>query len=93
MASFPVAANDQTVMMTDGGQIIRMGVDDIRVAGRNTQGVTLFSTAEGEKVVSVAHLAGGGDEDDGGEEGGETPAAPGEPEDGDLAEPEDGEAE
>ena len=61
VASFPVEHDDQAVMMTDGGQIIRMGVDDIRVAGRNTQGVTLFSTSEGETVVSVAHLSGAGD--------------------------------
>ncbi|MBT5860457.1 MAG: DNA gyrase subunit A, partial [Alphaproteobacteria bacterium] len=64
VASFPVEHDDQAVMMTDGGQIIRMGVDDIRVAGRNTQGVTLFSTSEGETVVSVAHLANTGDDDD-----------------------------
>ena len=77
VASFPVAAEDQTVMMTDGGQIIRMGVGDIRVAGRNTQGVTLFSTGEGEKVVSVAYLPGGGsDEDDGDEEAAATEEAP-----------------
>jgi DNA gyrase subunit A len=67
VASFPVSTEDQTVMMTDGGQIIRMGVGDIRVAGRNTQGVTLFSTGEGEKVVSVAYLSGGGSDEDGGE--------------------------
>jgi DNA gyrase subunit A len=64
VASFPVEHDDQAVMMTDGGQIIRMGVDDIRVAGRNTQGVTLFSTSEGETVVSVAHLANTGDDDE-----------------------------
>ena len=62
VASFPVEADDQAVMMTDGGQIIRTGVDDIRVAGRNTQGVTLFDIDEGEKVVSVAHLSGAGEE-------------------------------
>jgi DNA gyrase subunit A len=64
VASFPVEHDDQAVMMTDGGQIIRMGIDDIRVAGRNTQGVTLFSTSEGETVVSVAHLANTGDDDE-----------------------------
>jgi DNA gyrase subunit A len=64
VASFPVEQADQAVMMTDGGQIIRMGVGDIRVAGRNTQGVTLFSTSEGETVVSVAHLASTDDGDE-----------------------------
>ncbi|MDF3042853.1 MAG: hypothetical protein K0Q71_5559, partial [Thermomicrobiales bacterium] len=36
---------------------IRIPVDGIRIAGRNTQGVTLFDVAEGEHVVSVARLA------------------------------------
>ena len=65
VASFPVEDGDHVVMMSDGGRIIRMTVDDIRVAGRATQGVTLFDTAEGEKVVSVAHLAKGASEEDG----------------------------
>jgi len=63
VASFPVEDSDHIVMMSDGGRIIRMSVDDIRVAGRNTQGVTLFTTAEGEKVVSVAHLARPGEDE------------------------------
>jgi len=75
VASFPVEHDDQAVMMTDGGQIIRMGVDDIRVAGRNTQGVTLFSTSEGETVVSVAHLSGAGDNDENEPEPNEGPEA------------------
>ena len=62
-ASFPVEDGDHVVMMSDGGRIIRMSVDDIRVAGRNTQGVTLFTTAEGEKVVSVAHLSRPGEDE------------------------------
>ena len=43
-------------MVTDGGKLIRMPVDDIRIAGRKTQGVILFRTAEDEKVVSVTKL-------------------------------------
>ena len=54
--AFPVAAGDQIMLITDGGQLIRVGVEDIRVAGRNTQGVTLFKTGEDERVVSVAWL-------------------------------------
>jgi len=42
--------------VTDGGQVIRMPIKDIRVAGRRTQGVTVFRVADGEKVVSVAGL-------------------------------------
>ena len=56
VGSFPVADGDQIVIVTDAGQLIRMPVDDIRIAGRKTQGVTLFRIAEGEKVVSVATL-------------------------------------
>ena len=63
IASFPVEDGDHVVMMSDGGRIIRMSVDDIRIAGRNTQGVTLFTTADGEKVVSVAHLSRPGEDE------------------------------
>jgi len=56
VASFPVKGTDQIMMITDAGRLIRMGVKDIRIAGRSTQGVTLFSTGEEEKVTSVAHL-------------------------------------
>ena len=55
-ASFPVETNDQIMLVTDGGKIIRSPIIDIRIAGRSTQGVTLFDTAQNEKVVSVAHL-------------------------------------
>ncbi len=75
VASFPVAGGDQIMLVTDGGQIIRSPVRDIRIAGRNTSGVTLFDTSEGEKVVSVAHLAenGAGEIPDGGLPGAEAP--------------------
>ena len=46
------------MLVTDRGQVIRIPVDDIRIAGRNTQGVTLFDVAEDEHVVAVARLAG-----------------------------------
>jgi len=57
VAAFPVADGDQIMLVTDGGQLIRCPVHDIRVAGRKTQGVVLFKVAEGERVASVAHLA------------------------------------
>ena len=56
VVSFPVGDDDQILLVTDGGQLIRCPVQDIRIAGRNTQGVTLFKTAEGERVVSVSRL-------------------------------------
>ena len=43
-ATFPVAETDQVMLVTDQGQTIRIPVHDIRIAGRNTQGVKLFTT-------------------------------------------------
>jgi DNA gyrase subunit A len=57
VASFPVEQSDQIMLVTDGGQLIRCPVDGIRVAGRGTQGVTIFDTAEGEHVVSVERIS------------------------------------
>lgn len=56
VAAFAVEETDQIMMVTAGGQTIRCPVDDIRIAGRGTAGVTLLKTAEGERVVSVARL-------------------------------------
>jgi DNA gyrase subunit A len=55
-AAFPVSPDDQIMLVTDGGKLIRTPVLDIRIAGRSTRGVTLFRIAEEERVVSVAHL-------------------------------------
>jgi DNA gyrase subunit A len=54
VSSFPVTVNDQIMLITDQGTLIRCPVHDIRTAGRNTQGVTLFRTAKKEKIVSIA---------------------------------------
>ncbi|MGC1300826.1 MAG: DNA gyrase subunit A [Caulobacteraceae bacterium] len=62
-ASFPVEDTDQLLLVTDGGQLIRTRVEAIRIAARNTQGVTIFRTTDGERVVSVERLE--GEEDDG----------------------------
>jgi len=67
VASFPVEDSDQIMLVTDGGQLIRCPVDGIRIAGRSTQGVIVFSTAEGEKVASVERLTEEGDDDNDGE--------------------------
>lgn len=63
-ASFPVEETDDLLLVTSGGQMIRTPVSQIRVVGRASQGVTVFRTAEGEKVVSVERLAESPDEDD-----------------------------
>ena len=66
VASFPVENSDQIMLVTDGGQLIRVPVEGIRVVGRNSQGVTVFSTKDKEKVVSVEHVE--GEEDENGDE-------------------------
>ena len=52
-----VTDDDEIMLITDGGKIIRMNVSDISVIGRNTQGVRLINVANGEKLVAVARLA------------------------------------
>ncbi len=64
-SSFPIADNNQIMMVTDGGKLIRMPVADIRIAGRKTQGVILFRLGDDEKVVSVTWLdADAGDDEE-----------------------------
>jgi DNA gyrase subunit A len=56
VASFPVKPGEQLMLVTDQAKIIRTTVGDIRIMGRNTQGVTIFRVAENEHVVSVAKI-------------------------------------
>ena len=63
VAAFPVADNDQIMLVTDSGQVIRCAVGEISITGRRTQGVWIFRVDEGEKVVSVG-LAGEENGDD-----------------------------
>ena len=58
VAAFPVGDKDQIMLVTDGGQIIRCPVHDIRIARRQTQGVIIFRVGESERVVSVTRLEG-----------------------------------
>ena len=55
--SFPVTDEEQIILVTDAGRIIRSPVNDIRIASRNTQGVTLFNINKGESVVSITRLS------------------------------------
>jgi len=52
-----VTDDDQIMLVTSGGKVIRLRVNEIRVIGRNTQGVRLINLEEGERVASVARLA------------------------------------
>jgi DNA gyrase subunit A len=56
VAAFPVDDGDQIMLVSDGGQLIRVPVGGIRIASRATKGVTIFSTAKDEKVVSVERI-------------------------------------
>ncbi|MCH4539034.1 DNA gyrase subunit A [Ochrobactrum sp. POC9] len=80
VALFPVEASDQILLVSDGGQLIRVPVDGIRIAGRSTKGVTIFNTADGEKVVSVERISEADSDEENGNDGeaaseGETPTA------------------
>nr|WP_233061237.1 DNA gyrase subunit A [Parvularcula mediterranea] len=68
VASFPASDGEEIMLVTDGGQLIRTPVDDIRIAGRNTQGVTILKTKKDEKVVSVEGVGEAGEEEGEGEE-------------------------
>jgi DNA gyrase subunit A len=57
VAAFPVEDADQIMLVSDGGQLIRVPVNGIRIASRATKGVTIFSTAADEKVVSVERIS------------------------------------
>ena len=63
VATFPVEPTDQVMLVTDGGQVIRCPVDDVRIASRRTQGVNLFDVEGDAEVVSVARLRDVGGED------------------------------
>ena len=72
VASFPIEDSDQIMLVTDAGKLIRCPIHDVRIAGRNTQGVRVFKTEVDEKVVSVERIP-----DDGSSDAGEAGEAPG----------------
>jgi DNA gyrase subunit A len=57
VGSFPVEEADEIMLVTDAGKLIRTPVEGIRIAGRSTQGVIVFNTADDEKVVSVERIS------------------------------------
>jgi DNA gyrase subunit A len=63
VASFPAHQGEQLMLVTDQGKMIRTTVATIRIAGRNTQGVTIFRVADNEHVVSVAKIEESDEED------------------------------
>lgn len=63
-AAFPVEESDDLMLVTDGGQMIRTPVGQVRIVSRSSQGVTIFRTGKDEKVVSVERLPDSGGDDD-----------------------------
>lgn len=57
VAAFPVDRADQIMLVSNGGQVIRVPVDGIRIASRATKGVKVFVTAKDERVVSVERIS------------------------------------
>jgi DNA gyrase subunit A len=56
VAMFPLGHNDQIMLVTDAGMVIRCPVNDIRIVRRGNAGVVIFKVGDGERVVSVARL-------------------------------------
>jgi DNA gyrase subunit A len=69
VAAFPIGEQNQIMLVTDGGQIIRCPINDIRITGRSTRGVRVFRLPVEARVVSVARLGDEGGESENGEEG------------------------
>ncbi len=65
VASFPVRSDNQVIIVSDQGQLIRTPIKDVRIMGRNVQGVRMFRVADNEHVVSVARIDEDGDADEG----------------------------
>lgn len=57
VASMPIVPEDHLLMITNKGTVIRCPVNDVRISGRATQGVTVFRTAQDEKVASAEKIS------------------------------------
>ena len=64
VAAFPVEDNDQIMLVSNAGQLIRVPVDGIRIASRASKGVRVFRTADSEEVVSVERISEVAEEDE-----------------------------
>jgi len=64
VGAMQVNDSDEIMMITNGGKIIRINMEQMRVIGRNTQGVRMINLSPGEKVVSMDLLAEGDSEND-----------------------------
>jgi DNA gyrase subunit A len=60
----PVAMSDELMLITNNGKLIRCKLESVRITGRNTSGVILFKTDQGEKVVSTSLIAEASEEEE-----------------------------
>jgi DNA gyrase subunit A len=89
VAMFPVGDNDQIMLVTDAGMVIRCPVNDIRIVRRGGVGVVIFKLGDGERVVSVARLPEVAEENGVAENGDDAEEEPaGEPDNPETDEPE-----
>jgi DNA gyrase subunit A len=66
VAATLVSPEDEIMLITSGGVLIRTRVNEIREMGRSTQGVTLINTGEGEKLTGVQNIMDRDEEENGG---------------------------
>ena len=57
VASMPANMNDEIMLITNNGKLIRCKLDSVRITGRSTSGVILFKTEKDERVVSASLIA------------------------------------
>jgi DNA gyrase subunit A len=72
VGALTVTDQDEIMLLTQQGQMVRTPVKDIREAGRNTQGVKLINLNTGDKLTAIARVVSENEEDEGGEENGLT---------------------
>ena len=73
MAVLSVADDDEIMVISEQGMIMRISVSDIRIIGRATQGVRIMDLDEGDRIVAVAKVV--ETEEDGSDDSGENAAA------------------
>jgi DNA gyrase subunit A len=68
VGALQVSLDDEIMLMSQGGALVRTPVKDISVVGRNTQGVRLIRLEEGDQLTGLERIEGLGNEDAGGDD-------------------------
>ena len=64
VGALQVAEDDEVMLISSNGTLVRTGVDDISIMGRNTQGVRLIRVEQGQRLVGLARIEAIDDEDE-----------------------------